>query len=179
MFPLNRQRTIDSHKCLYSSQMIAINDQLNNSKTRLEDCLSEMSRKTVSNFENSADGSTAALDALEIKLISSQSDIKNQLLHLDRFVAKKFQATKFSFYAKLTKSDDLNLTYFNSIISKLNSMLSIDLKLIASNTNTIQLDTLQQFKIVKEILDDVNGKMVKFQNDLDVVNEVIKFGFNG
>lgn len=153
--------------------MIQVNDQLNNSKTRLEDCLTEMSRKTVSNFENSADDSTAALDAVELKLTHSQSEIKNMLVHLDHFAAKKFQANKFAFLAKLKQSDELNLMHYNNIVLKLNAMLELDLTNIAKNTNTIQVDTRQEFRAVKDVLDTVVKKMVKFQNDLDNVSEVI------
>lgn len=156
--------------------MIQVNDQLNNSKTRLEDCLTEMSRKTVSNFENSADDSTAALDAVELKLVTSQSEIKNMLVHLDHFAAKKFQANKFAFLAKLKKTDDLNLMHYHNIVAKLNAMLELDLTNIAANTNTIQLDTRQEFKNVKDALDTVVKMMIRFQNDLDSVSEVILAG---
>lgn len=154
--------------------MTDVNDKLNNSKVRLEDCLTEMSRKTVSNFENSADDSTAALLGVETKLAHNQSVIKSQISSLNMLTLTKFHATKQSFIQKLVNSDNLNVKNHDDIVDKLNKMLELDLTHIAGNTKQIQFDSKNEFGIVKNMLTEIDRKMVVFQRDLDKLYEVIR-----
>ena len=152
--------------------MIDVNDKLNNSKIRLEDCLTEMSRKTVSNFENSADDSSAALLGVETNLTYNQSVIKSQINSLNSLTLTKFHATKQSFIQKLVNSDNLNIKNHEDIVDKLNKMLELDLTNIAGSTKQIQSDSVIEFKLVKTMLAEIDNKMVVFQRDLDKLYEV-------
>ncbi len=157
------------------NQMIDVNNKLNNSKVRLEDCMTEMSRKTVTNFESSANDSEAALTAVEDNLSRSQQAIQSQVNSLNMLTLTKFHATKQSFIQKLKNTDELNLQNYNNIVSKLNAMLELDLTNIASNTHTIQLNTISEFTIIKGLLNNVDAKMVVFQKDLDKLYQVSVF----
>ena len=121
----------------FYSQMNDINEKMSNTKQRLEDCLVEMSRKTVANFETSADDSSAALLGVESNLLLSQNQIKNNIFALDVLTNNKFFSTKQSLIQKIKNSDHKNLLLHDSIVSKLNKMLEMDLTQISSNTTSI------------------------------------------
>ena len=156
--------------------MIDVNDKLNNSKIRLEDCLSEMSRKTLTNFESSKDGSEAALNTVRDSLIKSQNDIQNQICHLSMLTDKKFHATKQSFIQKLKNTDQLNLENFQTVILKLEKLLAANLINFANVIETVtKLDYRNELIEIKKNISDVDFKMIKFQKDIDMTHEVIFF----
>jgi hypothetical protein len=162
-------------KDTFNNQMIEINDKLLNTKQRLEDCLIEMSRKTVANFETSGDNSSAALMSVEQNLTTSQNDIKNSMIAFEMLSKSKFLATKQSVIQIIRNSDRKNLSYHESIVDKLNRMLELDLTHISSNTDSIFKYNQDEFKNLRNTFTYLDSKMSIFQQDLEKLNQVYYF----
>ena len=156
----------------FYSQMNDINEKMSNTKQRLEDCLVEMSRKTVANFETSADDSSAALLGVESNLLHSQDQIKNNIFALDVLTNTKFYSTKQSLIQTIKNSDHKNVMHHDSIVSKLNKMLEMDLTQISSNTTSIYEYLNTEFNRVKQVLTVMDGKMNVFQKHIEKMFEV-------
>ena len=159
----------------FYSQMNDINEKMSNTKQRLEDCLVEMSRKTVANFETSADDSSAALLEVESNLLQSQTQIKNNIFALDVLTNTKFHSTKQSLTQTIKNSDYKNLIHHDNIVCKLNKMLEHDLTQIFTSTTDINLYINKQFNSTFQMLSMMDNKINLFQNCIEKLLEVYAF----
>ena len=156
----------------FYSQMNDIDKKMSNTKQRLEDCLVEMSRKTVANFETSADDSSAALLGVESNLLHSQDQIKNNIFALDVLTNTKFYSTKQSLIQTIKNSDHKNVMHHDSIVSKLNKMLEHDLPQLYTSTTETSLNLNKEFKRVDQMMIRIDGKMNVFQKHIEKMFEV-------
>ncbi len=172
------QLAADSHKSFklikdaLHDQMIEVNDKLNNSKQRLEDCLVEMSRKTDDNFENSAGDSSTALLAVERNLAHSQTRILEAVCSLECLISKRLRSTKDSIIQHIKNSDRLACGQHNAVLDKMNLMLNTDMSHTTESSNRITEQTVSEFRVVTSMLSGIEGKMNLFQDNLDEMSRV-------
>ena len=144
------------------------------SKQRLEDNLTEMSRKTHTNFEQTAENSSSALTSLEENLKSLLKDIQNSLVNLDLFVNLKFAANRRSIIDHIKCNNVLVTNNFRVVFEKLSILMKVDINEMYKNTTmTNSNKNDKDIANMVSMLTSMNKNMNKLEQILNNLNEVI------
>lgn len=153
-------------------QTIEVNNKLNKSKQRLEDHLTEMSRKTKTNFEQTAEDSSSAMTSLEENLKGLLHDVQNKLNKLDMFVSVKFGATRQSIIDHLKNNNAMIGNNFRVVFENLSVLMKVDISEMYKKSNMTGAGNKNEMQDITNMLTAFNkrmGKLEKMIEDLNVV----------
>lgn len=160
-------------KDVLAVQISEVEQKFKSSHQRLEDYLTEMSRKSTNNFETTKDDSNEKLELVEASLLKSQGRIQTSLFDVKNLTSGKLNALKQSFVQMIHNLERLDSANYKNLVSLFNEY-NEKTDRMNETVELIEMRQKNEFLLVKNNIELVDRRMNLFQLEFDRMVKVME-----